>query len=34
MNTLQDVPSEPFSVSRVEVLEKHFAEIEKRVLTI
>lgn len=32
MNTLQDVPSEPFSVSRVEALEERFAEIEKRVL--
>ena len=34
MNTLQDVPSEPFSVSRVEALEERFAEIEKRVLVI
>lgn len=32
MNTLQDVPSELFSVSRVEALEERFAEIEKRVL--
>lgn len=32
MNTLQDVPSEPFSVSHVEALEERFAEIERRIL--
>ena len=32
MNNLQDVPSEPFSVSRVEALEERFTEIEKLIL--
>ena len=34
MNTLQAVPSEPFSVSRVDELEERFAEIERCVLAI